>query len=241
MALAPEQLSGDSGPVPGGVGYGVFYSAAFKTSFALGTAISWEIVCPTLPGGNVDTWLYITATNRSGKGVEAFVAYNGQNSFSFNIYDWARSENERWQPGTPFPNLSRYLGSELAHGDTCQVLAVINSTYQQSPGTWVNEVRLLDIQANQWSLVYQYVYPASLQDQTEGWVGSWAPIVETFQDSYAGTNLMGALSTQILSQDANGNWGQWSHLIDPQSDMRTDNKGFVLSFLDRNYGWCVSS
>jgi|SRR5579864_8460593 len=229
------------GPVPGGVGYGVFYDSAFKTSFSTGTAISWEIICPTLPGGNVNTWLYLTATNRSAMGVEAFVAYQGQQAFSFNIYDWALPEQNRWQPATPFSNLGPYLGNESTHGAQCQVIALINSTYQQAPGTWANEVRLLDVQANQWHLIYQNVYKATLQDQTSGFVGSWAPIVETFQDIYSGTNLMGSMSAQILSRDSGGNWGQWTPLASTQSDLRTDNKGFALAFLDQNYTWAVNS
>jgi hypothetical protein len=229
------------GPVPGGVGYGMFYNSAFKTSFATGTAVSWEIICPTLPGGNVNTWLYLTATNRSSKGVEAFVAYQGQNEFSFNIFDWARADGDRWRPATPFANLSAYIGAESVHGVQCQVIEVMNTTYQRSPGNWANEVRLLDIAANEWHLVYQYIYAATLQDQTNAGVGSWAPIVETFQDSYSGTNLMGALKTQILSRDGNGNWGQWIQLTLSQSDLRVDNKGFVNAFLDPNYSWAVNS
>lgn len=231
----------ENGPVPGGVGYGMFYNSAFKTSFATGTAIGWEIVCPTLPGGNVNTWLYVTATNRSSKGVEAFAAYQGQNQFSFNIFDWARPEAERWRPPTPFSNLSAYLGTESAHGTPCQVLAVINTTYQQAPGNWINEVRLLDVHANQWHLVYQFLYQATLQDQTGDWVGSWGPIVETFQDVYSGTNPMGALRAQILSRDASGTWSQWSPLTNTQSGLRVDNKGFLPLFLDPNFSWAVRS
>jgi hypothetical protein len=44
------------------------------------------------PGGNVNTWLYLTATNRSGLGVEALVSYDGQNTPHFRVYDWARTD-----------------------------------------------------------------------------------------------------------------------------------------------------
>jgi hypothetical protein len=233
--------AGGIGPVPGGVGYGVFYNAGFKSNFATGTAISWEIVCPTLPGGNVNTWLYLTSTNRSGKGVEAFVAYQGQQPFTFNIYDWALPEESRWQPAVPFANLDPYLGKETTHGTECQVIALINSTYQEAPGTWANEVRLLSVQDQQWHLVYQKIYPATLQDQTTGFVGSWAPIVETFQDVYSGTQPMGALKAQILSRDETGTWGQWTPLTPTQSDLRADNKGFSLLFMDQYYSWAVQS
>jgi hypothetical protein len=239
---APTMLAAEEpGPVPGGVGYGMFFNSAFKAGFATGTAISWEIICPTTPGGNVNDWLYITATNRSGKGVEAFVAYHGQGAFTFNIFDWARPESERWQPARPFDSLGNYIGTETVQGASCQVMALINTTYEQSPGQWVNEVRLLDVSANEWHLVYQFQYQATLQEQTGDWVGSWGPIVETFQDVYSGTSLMGALKTQILSRDSNGNWGQWGQLTAPQSDLRVDNKGFVKKFLEENYSWGVIS
>jgi hypothetical protein len=229
------------GPVPGGVGYGFFYNTGFKTSFATGTAISWEIVCPNLPGGNVSNWLYLTATNRSALGVEAFVAYQGQQAFTFNIYDWSLPQDQRWQPAVPNANLGPYLGIDTANGTQSQVLSVINRTYQQAQGSWANEVRLLSVQDQVWHLVYQRIYPATLQDQTAGFVGSWAPIVETFQDVYSGTQPMGAFKTQTLGRDGGGNWGQWSPLDPTQSDLRTDNKGFSLMFVDPNYSWVVSS
>jgi hypothetical protein len=53
-------------PRPGGVGEGFFYTPDFKTSWGLGTSFSCDFVCPVPPGGNVNTWLYLTATNRSG-------------------------------------------------------------------------------------------------------------------------------------------------------------------------------
>jgi hypothetical protein len=63
----------ETAPVPGGVGYGMFYNDVFKTNWGTATAIYWEIICPIPPGGNIDNFLYLTATNRSAKGIEAFV------------------------------------------------------------------------------------------------------------------------------------------------------------------------
>jgi len=228
-------------PVPGGVGYGMFYGVGFKTSFAMGTAISWEVVCPTVPGGSVTKTLYLTATNRSSMGVEALIAYDGNQQFSFAVFDWARPENDRWQVPMTFAELTPYLGGESTHGLNCQVIGIINSTYQQQPGQWVNEVLLLDNQQHQWHLVYQNSYQATLQDQTAGLVGSWGPIVEAFEDVYSGTSVMGALNTQILTRDSLGNWSQWTQLTSVQSVVRVDNKGFVPVFLDPNFSWSVHS
>ena len=56
----------------------MFYTSAFRSAFARGTSLYYEIVCPTQPGGNVNTWLYLTGMNRAQRGVEAFVSYQGQ-------------------------------------------------------------------------------------------------------------------------------------------------------------------
>src|SRR6185436_8256613 len=117
-----------TGPVPGGVGYGIFYNSSFKTNWATGTAISWEILCPTPPGGNVNTFLYLTATNRAGKGVEAFISYNGQNQAFFKVFDWARYPVDPWQTNIPFASLASYVRTESAHGHPYQVLTLTNLT-----------------------------------------------------------------------------------------------------------------
>jgi len=227
-------------PVPGGVGYGMFYNAAVKTNFTTGTAIYFDIICPNPPGGNVNTWLYLTATNRSAKGVEAFISYNGQNQTFFKVFDWARAD--QWQTNIPFANLGNYLRTDSSHGSAYQVLPVMNVT-SQSTGVnyWYNQVWLWNHVANRWDLIYQYGYAATLQDQKTGWVGSWGPIVETFQSPYSGTKPMGALSTQIISRNSNNQWGAWHFLGTADSYIRTDNVGFQLIFNDPNYNWAVRS
>ena len=227
-------------PVPGGVGYGAFYKDAFKTAFQTGTSISWKIVCSTPPGGNVSDWLYLTATNRSSLGVEAFVSYHGQNETTFNVFDWARPGDE-WQTHILFADLGEYLSTEASHGEDFQILQVMNTTLESSPGAWSNQVHLWNFPQSRWDLVYQFDYAADLAKQTTGWVGSWGPIVETFQDAYSGTSPMGALDASVATRDAGGTWSNWDPLLDTQSDIRTDNKGFVLSFLDPNFTWVVTS
>jgi hypothetical protein len=228
-----------TGPPPGGVGYGVFYNDSFKTNFATGTAIYWEIICPNPPGGNVTTFLYLTATNRSVKGVEAFIAYNGQNQTFFKVFDWARSD--QWQTNIPFANLGSYVRTESSHGNPYRVLPLMNVTAQSGANSWYNQVWLWNHDANRWDLIYQYGYSATLADQQTGWVGSWGPIIETFQDSYQNTNPMGALNVQLLSRDGNNQWGAWHFLSPADSYVRTDNKGFHLLFLDANYNLAVVS
>jgi hypothetical protein len=231
----------EDAPVPGGVGYGMFYNDAFKKNWATGTAIYWEIICPTPPGGNVNTFLYLTATNRSGRGVEAFISYNGQGDTYFKVFDWARFPDAPWQTNIPFANLAGYVRTESAHGHPYQVLPLLNITAESSANQWYNQAWLWNHVANRWDLIYQFDYPATLDEQQGVWVGYWGPIVETFQNPYQGTNPMGALNTQLISRASDNQWGAW-HLLSPaDSYIRIDNVGFSLIFLDPNYNWAVNS
>jgi hypothetical protein len=226
-------------PVPGGVGYGVFFNAAFKSAFAQGTSLYFEIVCPTSPGGNVNTWLYLTGMNRAGRGIEAFVSYFAQTEPHFKVFDWARTDH--WQTDIPFGNLGSYLGTTSAHGTSYQTLGVWNSTYQISSSQWRNEALLYNRAAGRWDLFYRYDYTGTQAEQTGGWIGSWGPIVETFQSPYVNTNRFGALSTMLISRNSSGAWGSWQLLSAANSYIRTDNVGFFQVFLDPNYAFVVDS
>jgi hypothetical protein len=234
QTLAREKTA----PVPGGVGYGIFYNSAFKSAFAGGTSMYFEIVCPTPPGGNVNTWLYLTGMNRAGRGIEAFVSYFAQNEAHFKVFDWARTD--QWQIDLPFGSLGSYLGQRSAHGTSYQTLGVWNSTYQISATQWRNEASLLNRAAGRWDLIYRYDYAGTQAEQTGGWIGSWGPIVETFQSPYVNTNRFGALDTMLISRGSAG-WGSWQLVRAADSYIRTDNQGFSLVFLDPNYAFVVDS
>src|SRR5439155_3619057 len=120
-----------------------------------------------------------------------------------------------------------------------QVLLVWNSTFEISAGRWRNDVYLHNRSANRWDLIYRYDYNSTPAEQVSGWVGSWGPIVETFQDSYSGTNLMGSLNTMLIARDAAGTWGSWGVLTASQSSIRNDGHGFSPTFLDANYSFVV--
>ena len=237
LKVAPPQKV--TQPIPGGVGYGFFYDAAFKTNFTIGTGICWDIVCPIPPGGNINTYLYLTATNRSSLGVEAFVSYNGQNQTYFKVFDWARYPASPWQTNIPFGNLAGYLMTESAHGHSYKTLMLTNLTFTNGGNIWHNQVYLWNQGGTRWELVYDYQYSATLAQQHAAFYGSWGPIVETFQPSYSGTAPMGAMGTQIIGHGSQ--WGAWQNLNAKQSYLRNDNKGFHLIFLDPNYNWAVKS
>jgi hypothetical protein len=239
--LGPQADETLTQPTPGGVGYGVFYSAPFKAAWGHGTSFSCDFVCPSPPGGNVNTFLYLTATNRSGLGVEAFVAYNGQGTPHFRVFDWARYPAAPWQTDIPFTSLTNYLTTMSAHGHPYPVLPVWNSTFLISANRYRNQALLYNHVRGGWDLIYQYDYNGTDAQQKNAWVGSWSPIVETFQSPYVNTNQMGALNTQLKSADNNGNWGSWALLAPSNSYIRTDNVGFHLVFLDPNYAFTVRS
>ncbi|WP_317205075.1 hypothetical protein [Janthinobacterium sp.] len=238
-SLGPEAHDARSQPTPGGVGYGVFYTAAFKNNWGTGTSMAFDPVCPQPPGGNVNTFLYLTATNRAGLGVEAFVSYNGQNDSHFRVFDWSR--NDHWQTDIPFAQLGKYLAHGSAHGHPYQVLPIWNSTWRINATTYRNQALLYNHVRGGWDLVYQHDYTASDAQQKNSWIGSWAPIVETFQSSYNHTQPMGALATQLISANNNGQWGSWGLLAASNSTIRTDNVGFHREFLDPDYAFVVVS
>ena len=190
LAPRPSRKSAKkSPPVPGGVGYGMFYTDQFRASFSGGTAMYYEIVCPLQPGGNVNTWLYLTTMNRAQRGVEAFVSYQGQNDTRFKVFDWARSD--QWQTNIPLADLADYLRSTVAHGTALQVLTVFSLTIEIGPNQWRNEVYLHNRAANSWDLIYQFDYASTNAEQTTGFTGTWGPIVETFQNPYQNTDIHG--------------------------------------------------
>jgi hypothetical protein len=234
-----EALDKETGPIPGGVGYGMFYTNAFRTAFARGTSFYYEIVCPHQPAGNVTTWLYLTATNRSQRGVEAFVSYNGQNDTRFKVFDWARSDN--WQTNISFASLGDYLRGIVSHGSGLQALLVWNSTIEIGSNRWRNEVLLHNRAANRWDLTYRHDYDSTTAEQTSGFVGSWGPIVETFQSNYANLRWIGFVNTMLIPRNAAGQWGNWAVLTASQSTIRNDGQGFSPLFLDANYSFVVKS
>lgn len=118
----------DEPPLPGGVGLGVFYEAGFKLDFDRGAAAEFFVLCPTRLGGSGNSWLYLTATNRASLGVEAFVAYHGQDELRFVVFDWARKDP--WQVDLHFVALGPYLHDIQLWGATYQTLQVQNFTYR---------------------------------------------------------------------------------------------------------------
>ena len=75
------------------------------------------------------------------------------------------------------------------------MLSLQNQTYVKSGNTWSNNVLLQNYRHGGYDLVYSYDYTSTASDQKTGWVGSWAPIVETFQATYSGLKTIGFSNT----------------------------------------------
>jgi len=82
-----------------------------------------------------------------------------------------------------FAELTPYLGSTIAHDCELQTLLVQNGSFEIGRNQWRrNEVLLRNRATDQWDLIYRFDYPSTTVKQQRGFVGSWGPIVETFQN-----------------------------------------------------------
>lgn len=240
-AEAEEEEDPADPPPPGGVGFGFYYDPSYKVAWETGSALEVSIVCPTVAGGNVNDWLYLTSTNRTGKGVEALVSYYAQDELSFKVYDWALPDEDRWQVDRPYSKLTDYLGSLDIDGMRYQTLHVHNSTYQIGTGSWRNEVSLFNPTLQEVDVVYSFDYAATIWEQKAMGGGFWAPIVETFQDRYSGTSPLGFAYTNLAPCFAESGWGAWEALAPSNAYLEKDFESFTLTFLNPNDTWIVAS
>ena len=170
MAKAPSLAhSAIYSPVPGGVGYGAYFTSSFQQGFTTGTTLFYNIICPSKAGGDVNNYLYLTSTNRAAKGVEAFISYYKQNNPYFKIYDWARQESARWQVSMSYSDLSDYLTLKTIKGVYRQCITVQNRTVKSSSTQWKNVVWLKNYRTNSYDQIYTYTYTATLSDQRDSY------------------------------------------------------------------------
>ncbi len=207
-------------PVPGGVGYGVFWDN--NSLFWNGkTCVYHDYIVPKTPGGDVTTWLYNTSTNRANLGVEAFMSYYAQNDVKFKVFEWALSGVDPWQLEIPYSDLGDYLiNRENADGVVRQQIQVVNCT-SGATTNWKNEVWLRNQQESAWDYVYSYDYTtanaAENTYQAGEHYGSWGPIFETFQDHEGSNKVIGVTGTWLL-QD-----GNWQYPTSANSNIRIDD------------------
>ncbi|HEX6038985.1 hypothetical protein [Longimicrobium sp.] len=228
----------DDPPLPGGIGFGVFYRSAYKTDFGTGTAAEYTILCPTFPGGDVHSWLYLTAMNRASLSAEALVAYEGQRECVFRLYDWSRQD--RWQVPMTYAELRPYLHGCVLNGEMHQALRVLTITYRLAEDSWRNEVFLENASTGQMGLIYVRACEATLADQQDGWEGSWGPIIETFQDRHHGTEEMGFADFSVSTRRGD-EWGPWERLSPADTFVAQDDTGFRMLYLEPNHTFLAAA
>ena len=227
-------------PVPGGVGYGVYYNSN-SLLWSNETLLFQRMIVPRTPGGDVASTLYNTATNRSNLGVEALISYNAQSDARFRVFDWARPSADRWQVNLTYSDLSDYLGNaESDDGVWRQELLLFNHTYKTSTNNWVNAVLLQNRVTDHLDVIYMYSYTTSVETdntyQPGEHYGSWGPIFETFQD-HDGSNKPIGSHNFYLRQD-----GGYNSFTTTNTYVRIDDADLDPPiFLTPNTGWAVGS
>lgn len=237
--ILTRALNSTQPPVPGGVGYGVFYTPEFHHAFQTGTVLAFDIVARRSLSGNVSDWLYLTAMNRAALGVEAFLSYFADQSCHFKVFDWSRDDH--WQVDKTLDDMSEYIGTRVVQGVEYPIVSLQNQTIRIAPDQWQNNAWLVNQVSGDYDLVYSNTYAALDAKQKDAFMGSWGPIVETFQDHYTGTEHLGFIGAYLQARDEAMNWGQWALLDDSQSFIRDDGKGFSLLHLEPNHTFIVSS
>jgi hypothetical protein len=142
----------------------------------------------------------------------------------------------------PYSSLSNYIHNVTINGVSRPVIGVQHRTQISSGNTWYNAVWLQNITASTYDLIYSYFFTSSTAEQKgDGTNAEWGPIVETFQNSYQGTNPMGFQNFYCESFNSSGTGSGWALLSSSQSYIRNDGVGFSTSYLAPNYTFIAVS
>jgi hypothetical protein len=201
--------------------------------FSQSTANYNYIITPPTLGGNTADFFYLTATNRAGRGCEAFVSYSRQDKPLFRVYDWAKkAENQDpWVVSIPYDQWGGHKLTYNISGQDYDALYTINATYWLGDNHWRNDIYLHNRETATRDLVWSYDFQWTPQDEKEKNAHWWGPILETFATDYGETNNVG-FAEALLVQDG------WERvLVDTNSYVGNDGSdhGFQFFHLDRNY------
>jgi hypothetical protein len=217
-------------PIPGGVGFGTFYTDG-ALRFNNSSNLYYYIVTPTDIGNNANEWLYLTSTNRSPKGVEAFISFFRQENPRFKVFDWSRSGDDRWTVDMPYSELSDYLLPRQVGAEQYPVIYVVNSTRRLGGTTWRNEVMLYNRVKDKYDRVYKHTYTLAQQDEQK--FLTWGPIVETFLPFPNETRRIGFFDATLIQDE------QERLLDEDVTELRIDDPGFTVDFHVPNSSFIV--
>src|SRR5258708_30829229 len=171
--------------------YGCYYNVK-DLQYVNSTAIIFDAINAPSMGSTKNESIYLTATNRSKLGAEAYLAYFKDDPPKFRIFDWS-------YPGgyfalcSPHDALSEYIHTRNVDGKDYETLSIVNSTRRRPDNHWVNEVLLFNAKYN----VYDFIYSNSFPADHAGYY-KWGPIIETSAEMSFYTNSIGFFDAYIM-------------------------------------------
>lgn len=220
-------------PIPGGVGYGIYYKKPSQWAFTDFSCLDFGIFTPSSVGGNSSSHIYLTATNGTAKGVEALISYYQQEGPELKIFDWAKPQNQRWSLSVPCSQIPENFSTTQVNGVSHIFCRILNKTEKVAHNIWENKVCLFNFAGTNWDLIYSYQYESSLAEQKNSEVGSWGPIVETFQEQFTDLNPIGFFRCQLYNDKS-------KELLKPSnSTIRDDADGIDVAFREGNHTFYV--
>lgn len=221
----------DPEPIPGGVGYGAYYKSN-ALAFTNSSMLRYNIVVIPQIGNAQNKWLFLTSTNRSPRGVEAYIAYQQQNYPSFKVFDWSKAGKARFALSRPYELLGDYLVPHEAGGVEYQTIHVSNNTRRIAGDNWINEVFLLNRTTSHYDWIYSNEYElAQIDEDDYKW---WGPIVETFPPFPFTINNVGFFDAQLLQDD------KPAQMLTPDvTNLRVDHPGYTVVLNEANHSFIV--
>jgi len=215
-AKSPSEFSAPGGKVRNRVGYAIFYRTN-ALEFMNASALFFNIVSVPNAGDPKNLWLYLTATNRSVKGVEVLLYYKSADDSRLGIFDWSKKQ-DLWGFCLPHNALVDYLTTHTVNGQEYQTIYLVNSTRRLPGNIWTNEVLIYNKTTNFYDFIYSSTYPALWSDQ--GVYKWWGPMVEIRPPFPYRTNAIGFFEARLM-QDG----GPANLLVDGPTYLTSDYDG----------------
>jgi len=180
-----------------------------RLKFTDSTAIRQVIVFPDKVAGGSTYFLYLTATNRSERGVESHIAYYSQESPEFYIFDWSQ-KNQQGDLGKlscrfTLADLRKFVFPQHVQGFILNAIHLVNETRFVGGDNWNNRVHLAvytNGMPDHFETVYSATYPlADKKLQQPQSNGNWGPEVETMRTFCERVNPMGFLGNWLIQDE----------------------------------------
>jgi hypothetical protein len=203
-----------------------FWPKSDQLLFKKSTAIRYVIVFPDAVGGDFNSYLYQTSTNRSEKGTEAHIAFANPNPPEFWIYDWSLC-NKRLARQVPVSKMGKWVFPLQVDGFERKGVLVVNQTRLVKETTWINCVYLAVFENGQpirFDAVYSNTYVLDdNKEQQPTCNGYWGPQIESFQNYTRPIHAMGFTGCWMI-QD-----GKSIALDASNTDPHDDDQGYGLT------------